>query len=331
MPVPPPKVRRRSPSKSLPLYDWRRRFGWPGLAIVAFLLVLGLRDPTARARIGLTMTAAYPIVILKLGLGKVTTGSRNLALAALAIAGAVVIASEVELGQVYFPFKPIAEVTLSDTNPDANINLPSDVQNVEIQTRGHLTPGGRASDGDFRIVMTRDGHDVSVKGTLSRKIGRSPRMLRRGNSSSFVTTHEVERSEVSLPGSGPAKAHLAFASGGLKPEFLVTVLPVPVPNRWALPLFAALAIVSVVVQTIGRRRKLPSRFATAVCIAGAFALYVDNFAEPDDPMVSLMAGSVVAILSGALVAWLMGRIVRRWASPPLAAPPWEIPEQHVPK
>lgn len=111
----------------------------------------------------------------------------------------------------------------------------------------------------------------------------------------------------------------------------MTVLPVPVPNRWALPLFAALAIASVAVQTLGRRRNLPSRFAMAVCIAGAFALYVDNFAEPDDPMVSLLAGSVVAILGGAFVAWLMGRIVRRWSAPPLAAPPWEIPPDRVPK
>ncbi len=111
----------------------------------------------------------------------------------------------------------------------------------------------------------------------------------------------------------------------------MTVLPVPVPNRWALPLFAALAIVSVVVQTLGRRRKLTSRFAAGVCIAGTFALYVDNFAEPDDPMVSLMAGSVVAILLGALVAWLMGRVVRRWSIPPQPVPPWEIPPERVPK
>jgi len=147
-------------------------------------------------------------------------------------------------------------------------------------------------------------------------------MLRRGVSSSFVTTHEVERSEVSLPGTGPAKAHLAFASGSLKPEFSVTVLPVPVPNRWALPLFGALAIIAVVVQTLGRRRKLETRFATAVFIAGAFALYVDNFADADDPMVSLMAGSVVAIVAGGVVGWLMGRIARRWSTPPLAKPPW---------
>jgi hypothetical protein len=76
----------RSSSKAfVPFDEWRRRIGWPGLIGLFVLLVLGMREPTTRAWIAIATPAALPVVVVKLVLGRLTTGPRYLAWATFAV------------------------------------------------------------------------------------------------------------------------------------------------------------------------------------------------------------------------------------------------------
>jgi hypothetical protein len=311
--------------KPLPITPWdhfTEAVGpWRNTILVVLagaLLYIGSRIDVVRPWEATVVALLLPIVAIALGLAPLRVAPRVFAVAAvLAVAAGAIC--ELELYSAFFPPAPIASARLTPSHPDADLRIPDAQRTILLEARGHLGTDSGNAGGDYVLSLRRGSIEDSVSGHFERTVRTGRRMMRRMAPSTSVTTHETDVQELELAARGPVHVHLDSLEGNVRQRLDLSVHAPLGLDRWLVIALAGLFLVASIVEGLGARAGGDARFAAAVGAAAALAIYVVHRFDADDPLVTVIAGTIVAVAAGGGGGFVLGALARKLLAKP--APP----------
>lgn len=285
------------------------RARWLLLAVAAVLLVAGARHAGTQGLEATLLGLGVPLLAIALGFRSLLDAKPSLRLAAGLVALVALVVAEAEIGRLFFPPAPVAQATLSEKSPDAELS--GVAGDFELETRCALDAYKGSAQESFVIDVERAGAHQQIEGTFSRSAATTRASRRRAPTQTSSHTLDDYTQTVSLPGVGPIHAHLVQLTGD-GPRALELSLRPALPGgralEWALLLSGLLA---VAVQVSASRQGDRTHFATWVGMACVLALYLPRHFSRSDPMGAMVGALFVALVAGGLGGFVLGSLATR--------------------
>lgn len=300
---------------------WKKWRGLIAFGVVAAALFGASRIDAARPYEAMIVAMGFPLAVCVAGLMPLRDAAGTLRAAAVVVALVAIAAAELELSEVFFPGAPVATASLSSGARDARVAWPSEGRPLELQVRGELRDPRGAAQGTYVIVLSRGDDETSVAGRLSRTVNQARPGQRRGAPVTTVVTHLTDRHQVTLRGRGPVRAHLDEVDG-LRGSIELTLREPPRMDRAMMIALAVTLLLGAVVEAAAAKVGYRTRLTGAVGATAVLAWYVVHRFDVDDPLLTVIAGVLVAGLAGGLGGMLLGKIAAMLVvrSPPARSP-----------
>lgn len=270
------------------------------LAVPAAALLLAYRFGFARDQIVTLLALSIPGALAAWAFVRANElGDRVRRWAVLSLF-AVAVASEISTWRAVLPPAPIREASLSTTERDAELTLPSGTTNFFVELAAPSS--GDDAEGKVSVVLERE----QAKQTLAAEFHNHTMSTRRGSSQSV---HDSERYHLTLPGAGPIHAHLDSASGSMGRQIQLALFDDP---PWARSLVAImLAGLAVGLGLAGSRLVRFAGFAPVLGMLATYGWYLPLHLGKTDRTSSLFGVVVVAVALGGLGTLVAQELLRK--------------------
>jgi hypothetical protein len=296
-----------APSPDLSL----ERHRWKIIAIAIVILAIGARYEPTQGLEAEVVGLGMPILAVLFGLAPLRDSRVELRRWAGIAALLVLVGCEVQLSRAFFPPEAVAQATLSEKQPDAELQVPDGTRDLDVETHGNLGSGSRSAEETFRYVLERDGEKETIEGSFSksRAIKLSRRRAPTSTSSHVV---DLDRQSLSLSGSGPIHAHLESLQGSGARRVDIRLRPAPTGAHWLEWAVWVAVAAAFGAQLTAARGGTRSKLVAWLGAAAVLAAYLPRHFSPSDPLGALIGAAFVALLAGGIGGWLLGTLAARW-------------------
>ena len=283
---------------------WRLPLLVFGAVLAVGLLRLGLPPEAA-----LAAAYALPLAASAVALSRIVSEGLEGALRVAAVFAVIVAFGSVLAVHHAASPGPSQHVELSNAAPNATVDVPATVSELEVAVHGSLAKSAGA-EGHASVELERAGRSETLLADFSRGTVRDPGRGRGGVARPAKNAHDEERFRVALAGSGPIRASLRSLQGALGSSVSLELSPVPLVLKAVEILLLVSLLGAVVSEAVASRRARIERFSPWLAGAAVFALHFERSFQSDDPAGSLLPAVVFALLLGAGGALLIGTSLR---------------------
>lgn len=282
------------------------------LFAVGFAFFVASRVDAARPTLAIVVGLLFPTVAVFTSVSGIRERGNPIAMAAYAVAAGCTLASVGTLYFLFFPPRALGTQTITEAQPSFELPVTNGATDFTLQVRGKLQNDSGVGEGEYELDVSRGGAAHSVSGRIYREIGQVQRAMSRSAPTRMVVTHEVERSELSLPGQGPVRVVLKSITGGVHHALRVSLFTEATVVRYIGVLGIAFLSLAFLFELAFARMGFAIPFAAGLATALTFAIYMSHQFDPDDSLGTIGGGAIVAMLSGLLVYLLVKAIAKRF-------------------
>lgn len=304
-----PEAEVRAPSEFRDkLRPWTR---YLVLFAIAFAFFVASRVDAARPTLAVVVGLLFPAMAILTSVTAIRSRANPIAMAAYAVAAACLLASVGTLYFLFFPPRALGTQTLTESSSSFDVPVLHDGTAFTLQVRGKLQNENGVGEGEYVVEASRGGTTRTIEGRIYREIGQAQRAMSRSAPSRMVVTHEVDRTELQLPGRGPVHIVLKSITGGVHHALRVSVFSEATVVRYVGALGIAFLALAFLFELAFARMGSTIPFAAGIATAATFATYMSHQFDPDDALGTIGGGAIVAMLSGIVVYVVVKAIAKK--------------------